>query len=89
MHEETLLRDLRAEIDRLGRRSAPARITGVDLWVGALSHVTEGTLRTRWPDVVAGSPAESAELRVEVSDDVTDPRARGVVLRSVRVVEAR
>ncbi len=87
MHESALLADLRRELDAVAHRQQAVRLTAVTLWLGALSHVTEATVRARWPEVTRGSAAEGARLTVEVSQDIHDPRARGVVLRSVALPE--
>jgi hydrogenase nickel incorporation protein HypA/HybF len=85
MHEEALLRDLRRRIERIaGEQDAP-EISRVALWVGALSHISEETLRSRWPDTVAGTPAERARLDLRFSTDLDDPRAAGIVLTEVDV----
>lgn len=83
MHEEALFRDLRRELDALVRREDADRLARVRIWLGALSHVTEARLRSAWPALVAGGPAEGAALEVEVSADPTDRHAGHVVIRSV------
>jgi hypothetical protein len=88
MHEEALYRDLRRRLDELGKATGVSRITRAEVWVGALAHVDPEGLRTRWTELVRGGRAEGAELVIERSEDPTDPRAEGVVLRNVRVLEA-
>lgn len=83
MHEEALLRDLRQKLEEIGRDERPAHIYRVRVWIGALSHLTESTLRTRWPEVVEGTSAAAARLEVRSSEDPNDPRARAVVLAEV------
>ena len=85
MHEEALLRDLRRKIRELAELERGEEISRVSLWVGALSHVTEEMLRSRCPTVVEGTPAQRAQLDVEVSEDLDDPRAGGIVLVKVSV----
>lgn len=80
MHEEALLRDLRRALEDVARRERVARITRVDLWIGALAHATEAGVRGRWPELVAGTAADGATLSIESSTDVRDPRATGLVL---------
>lgn len=87
MHEEALLRDLRRKIEELARAEGAERITRVVLWIGALAHVTELTLRRRWADTMRGTAAEGARLVVESSRDVADPRAQGIVLLQIAVAE--
>ncbi|MCI4325057.1 MAG: hydrogenase maturation nickel metallochaperone HypA [Thermoplasmata archaeon] len=85
MHEEAMLRDLRRKLVEVGRTESVDRFSVVRLWVGALAHTSETTLRDRWPTTVAGTPAEGSRLDVERSDDVHDPRAGGIVLVRVEV----
>ncbi len=85
MHEEALLRDLRRKIQEVARKEGDAPIRRVRLWVGALAHVTPATLRVRWPEVVAGTPAEGGRLEIDVSDDPSDPAAQGIRLVELTV----
>lgn len=87
MHEEALYRDLRRKLQGIAHEEHAARISRVEVWIGALSHVQENALRARWAQTVEGTPAESAALRVVVSDDLNDPRARELVLTQVGVVD--
>ncbi len=85
MHEEVLLRDLVQKVEEVTRAQGALRVTRVRLWVGALSHFSEGALRSRWPGAVQGTPAEASCLEVEVSEDPNDPRATGLLLVSLDV----
>ena len=83
MHEEAMVRDLRAKFVELGRERPSERIVRVSMWVGALSHLTAPELSSLWEKVTEGTPAEGAQLSVEASGDLHDPRAHGIVLRDV------
>jgi hydrogenase nickel incorporation protein HypA/HybF len=85
MHEERLFRDLRDRLEQLAATHGARRILEVTIWVGALSHVDATAVRARWPATVQGTRAEGSRLVVERSEDPADPRATGVVVRSVRV----
>ncbi len=85
MHEEALLRDLRRKLVDIAQREHVERISRVALWVGALAHVPEETLRSRWAGTVEGTPAEGARLEIQLSSDLTDPRAQGIVITHVDV----
>ena len=85
MHEEALLRDLRRKIVEVARREGDAPVLRVRLWVGALSHVTPEGLRRRWPEVVAGTPAEDARLEIDLSDRESDPGAQSIRLVDMTV----
>jgi hydrogenase nickel incorporation protein HypA/HybF len=83
MHEEAVMRDLLRKIDEVARANGIPRVHRVRIWVGALSHFTESSLRDRWALASAGTVAEGAGLELEVSENRFDPRAQGVVLVSV------
>jgi hydrogenase nickel incorporation protein HypA/HybF len=85
MHEEALLRDLRRKLAELSRKEGGVPIRRVRLWVGALAHTTPDGLRGRWSEVVRGTPAEGAELEIDVSEDPSDPAAQGIRLVEVGV----
>ncbi len=87
MHEEVLLHDLVEKVAEVSWTQGALRVTRVRLWVGALSHFSEATLRARWPGAVKGTPAEGSRVEVETSDDPNDPRATGLFLVSLDVEE--
>jgi hydrogenase nickel incorporation protein HypA/HybF len=85
MHEEAVLRDLVRKVEEVARANGAERVTRVRLWVGALSHLSETGLGERWALATRATPLEGCEVEVEMSTDARDPRAGGVVLRSVDV----
>ncbi|MGA8275084.1 MAG: hydrogenase maturation nickel metallochaperone HypA [Thermoplasmata archaeon] len=89
MHEEALLRDLRRKIEEVARTEGDLPIRSVRLWVGALAHVTPTALRLRWPEVVAGTPAQGGHLVIELSEDPRDPAAQGIRLVEMTVDDGR
>ncbi|HTW55706.1 MAG TPA: hydrogenase maturation nickel metallochaperone HypA [Thermoplasmata archaeon] len=89
MHEQALVRDLLREVDRVARQHPGATVRRVDVWVGALAHLTEDGLRGIWSEASRGTVAAGAELGVELSSDRTDPRAQGVVLARLVVDDER
>ena len=85
MHEETLLRDLQRKVEEVARASGATHVARILLWVGALSHFSEAALRERWAFATRETTLNGSRLEVEMSTDVHDPRASGVILRSVDV----
>ena len=85
MHERALMRDLVAEIERLGRSQRARRITRIDVRLGALSHFTPEHFGDHFLDASLGTLAEGAAIHAELDADVHAPRATGVVLESVEV----
>jgi hydrogenase nickel incorporation protein HypA/HybF len=88
VHEETLVADLARKLEELSSDPTVARITSVEIWLGALSHLGEGTLRARWPEVVGATKAAGAVLQVERGTDPTDPRAQAVVLARIQIEDS-
>lgn len=85
MHEEVLLRELQRGLREAVPLGPGERVLRVRIWIGALSHLSETRLRQSWPELVAGSGADTAELLVDVSTDARHPQAAAVVLASVDV----
>ena len=85
MHERALMDDLLTKIVAVSDAEGGARITGVKVWLGALSHFTPEHFREHLEAATHGTPAEGADVEAILDDDLTDPRASGVVLESVVV----
>jgi hydrogenase nickel incorporation protein HypA/HybF len=82
MHEQALLRDLMAKILAVAE-AEEGPVVRVRVWLGALSHFTPEHFREHFVDAAAGTPAEGAVVEATLDDDLSDPRATGVVLESV------
>ena len=85
MHEKALMDDLMAKILGVAAAQGDARVTQIKVWLGALSHFTPEHFREHFDDAARGTLAEGARIEVTLDDDLTDPRAQGVVLESVVV----
>jgi hydrogenase nickel incorporation protein HypA/HybF len=84
MHEQALLRDLMVKVDAVAEAEG-GRVVRVRVWLGALSHFTPEHFREHFADASRGTAAEGADVDAVLDDDLTDPRAGGVVLESVEV----
>ena len=87
MHERALMDDLMAKILEVSDAEGGARITGIKVWLGALSHFTPEHFREHFDDAARGTLAEGAEVEATLDDDLADPRVQGVVLESVVVAD--
>jgi hydrogenase nickel incorporation protein HypA/HybF len=83
MHEAGLMRDLMRKITGLAAAENASRVTGVTVWLGALSHMSPAHFREHFDQAAAGTLAEGATLHCETSGDITDPNADGILLRSI------
>ena len=75
--------DLLHKIEALARENGGTRVDGVEVWLGALSHISAAHFREHFERETAGTPAAGAELSLVVSDDPGHPQAQDIVLRSV------
>ncbi len=85
MHEMALFADLMRAIERLAKEQGARRVVGVDVTLGALSHLSPAHFREHWADLSPGTIAEGAELNIQVSEDINDPMAQEVVLNSLEL----
>ncbi len=85
MHEGHLIADLMRRIDRIVGETAARRVTGVKVWLGALSHLSADHFTEHFVHAAAGTKAESARLDITVSDDINHTDAQGIVLESIEV----
>jgi hydrogenase nickel incorporation protein HypA/HybF len=85
MHEKALMDDLMAKILAVAAAEDGARVTRVTVWLGALSHFTPEHFREHFEDASKDTLAEGAQVEATLDDDISDPRAQGVVLESVVV----
>jgi len=83
MHEASLMNDLMHKIAGIAAREGVSQITKVDVWLGALSHMSPAHFREHFEDAARGSLAEGARLVIECSDDIHHPDAQTIVLRHI------
>ena len=85
MHEASLMKNLMRRLDEIASAENAKRITGVSVWLGALSHMSASHFAEHFEESSAGTIAEGAKLDVTVSDDPKDPNAQEILVRSVTV----
>lgn len=83
MHEQAVMDDLVREIVAVSARNGGARVVGVRVRLGALSHFTPGHFLEHFVDATRGTVAEGAAVESELATDPTEPGAQGVLLESV------
>ena len=87
MHEASLMSGLVAQIERAARDHDASKVVGVDIWLGALSHMSPDHLSEHFGEAVRGTLAEGAELVIEQSEDIHHAQAQEVVLKGVEVLD--
>ena len=85
MHEASMMRAFMSEVDRIARSEGAKRVSSITVWLGALSHMSEAHFAEHFRDSSLGSIADGAQLDVTVSEDLDDPNAQEVIIRSVEI----
>ena len=89
MHERALMRDVMRRIEQVAAAEGAARVTRVDVRLGALSHFTPAHFREHFGDASRGTVAEGASVHAVSETDPFAPGAADVVLESVEVEGSR
>lgn len=85
MHEQSLMNDLMAKIEAIVKENDARRAVAVDVWLGALSHMSPDHFTEHYVESSAGTVAEGAKLNITLSDDINDPNAQQILLRDIEV----
>jgi hydrogenase nickel incorporation protein HypA/HybF len=85
MHEASLMRGLMQKIGEVAANEGASRVVAVEVWLGALSHMSATHFAEHFAQASAGTMAEGARLDVTVSTDTAHPNAQDILLVSVEV----
>jgi len=85
MHEQATIRDLVATVLDVARENDAKRVVRIKVHLGALSHFTPEHFVEHWEDETGGTIAEGCKVEAELSDDLTDSNAHGVILEDVEI----
>jgi hydrogenase nickel incorporation protein HypA/HybF len=83
MHETGLIRDLVRRLEAAARDAGAKKVSGVEVWLGALSQMSAEHFREHFEAETRGTIAEGALLTLDVSDEIDHPEAQSVMLQSV------
>jgi len=85
VHEQALMKDLMRKILAEAQAEGAARVVGIRVRLGALSHFTPEHFLEHFEDASRGTLAEGASVASELRDDPTEPAAQGVLLESIEI----
>ncbi len=88
MHEMSLMRDLMSKVLDVSKTERAKRVVSVNVWLGALSHLSAEHFREHFEEESRGTLAEGARLIIEASDDSNDPNAQRILFRGLEIEEA-
>jgi len=83
MHETGIVRDLVRQLENVARDAGAKAVSGVEVWLGALSQFTPHHFRVHFEDEAKGTIAEGARLDIVTADDPSDANALHVMIRSI------
>lgn len=86
MHEHGLINDLIKKIIALAEKEQAEKVTKVSVKLGALSHMSASHFKEHYDIASKGTIAEDAVIDAEESNDLYDPNAQVVVLKSIDVL---
>lgn len=87
MHEMSLMKDLMAKVITVVNDNQARRAVAVDVWLGALSHISPEHFTEHYEEAARGTVAEGARLNITTSDDLNDPHAQDILLKNIEVEE--
>lgn len=85
MHETGIVRDLVRRLEGVASDAGAQAVSGVQVWLGALSQFSPEHFREHYRDEAKGTIAEGANLDILLSNDPGDPNALHVMIRSVEL----
>jgi hydrogenase nickel incorporation protein HypA/HybF len=85
MHEQATIRDLVATVLHVAEENDATRVVRIKVRLGALSHFTPEHFLEHWQDATGGTIAEGSKVEAELSEDLTDPNAQGVILEDIEI----
>ncbi len=85
MHEHSLMNDLMSKILGLAEKERGDQVTKVSVKLGALSHMSAEHFKEHFDIASKGTIAENATIDAEESQDMNDPNAQTILLKSIDV----
>ncbi len=85
MHEHSLMNNLMNKILSLAEKEKAAQVTKVSVKLGALSHMSPEHFKEHFDISAKGTIAENAVIDAEENQDINDPNAQTILLKSIDV----
>jgi hydrogenase nickel incorporation protein HypA/HybF len=79
------MNDLMHKLNEIASTEQAKKITGITVWLGALSHMSAEHFAEHFEQAAAGTLAEGARLDVTVSEDPDHDQAQDIRLESVEI----
>jgi hydrogenase nickel incorporation protein HypA/HybF len=83
MHETGIVRNLIRRLEQAAIKAGSDRVSAVSIRLGALSEFSREHFCAHFCEEAGGTLAEGAMLRIETSEDISDPHAQDVMIESI------
>lgn len=85
MHEASLMKGLMREVLAIASREGAARVVGLKVRLGALSHMSPEHFQEHFDVASAGTIAEGARIEAVEDPEIASPTAADVLLESLEI----
>jgi hydrogenase nickel incorporation protein HypA/HybF len=85
VHEQSLMRDLMRKIESVALAEGGGQVVRIEVWLGALSHISPEHFREHFEESSRGTLAAGAELAITVGTDAGEDGAQDIRVRGVEV----
>jgi hydrogenase nickel incorporation protein HypA/HybF len=85
MHEKGITEALVKKVLALAEQENAVRVTKVSVKLGALSHMSPSHFKEHFDIAAQGTIAEEAAIEAEASEDMDEPNAHLILLKSIDV----
>ncbi|ANB77902.1 hypothetical protein AYM40_36790 (plasmid) [Paraburkholderia phytofirmans OLGA172] len=85
MRETGIVRNLVLRVEMSAQENGAVRVSGVEVWRGALSQFSSENFREHFADEACGTLSEGAALRIEVSQDLRHPYPQDVMMTGIEL----
>ena len=83
MREASFINILMHKIEAMARQQGAKKVRRVQVWLGALSHLSPDHFREFFAIAATGTLAAGADLTIHQSVDFANPDAQSILLESI------
>ena len=85
MHEASLMNGLLDQVATIAAREGDGRVAAINVYIGALAQISDEHFREHFVEATYGTDFEDVELSIEMGENIDDPHAQDIVLKSVEI----
>jgi hydrogenase nickel incorporation protein HypA/HybF len=86
MHERHVIDDLIHKIIESAKQARASKVTKISVKLGALSNMSPSHFKEHFDIASRQTIAENAQIEIETSNDINDPGAARILLKSLEIL---